>query len=54
MLAKSKSLFLNQTKKTCLYVVSTYSRGKNLFNISPIRHKKKRNMMNYALYCLCV
>ena len=48
MLVKSKSLFLNQTKKTCLCVVSANSRGKNLFNTSPIRHKKKRNMINHA------
>ena len=48
MLAKSKSLFVNQAKKTCLCVVSANSRGKNLFNTSPIRHKKKRNMINHA------
>ncbi len=29
MLAKSKSLFVNQATKPCLYIVSTYSRGKN-------------------------
>ena len=48
MLAKSKSLFVNQATKPCLCVVSAYSRGKNLFNFCLIRHKKRRNMINHA------